>query len=149
MKSKLEELEATIKKAQDQSEELKNPKPEPWEPRGGKCLVRSSGIPDTSVTFRDFREFGVERQTMKAAKTACDAMRTHNRLLAYADEFDGEWVADWGFKAQNKYYITYDKSNNKWDFCGAYRTRYLGTVYMSRGCAEGLVNKLKSGEVVL
>jgi hypothetical protein len=106
------------------------PKPKKWEPVS-------------------YREFGAERQTKEAAEKACAVMRTHNRLLAYVYEFGGDWVADWNFKAQMKYYINYDAIEDDWWVCWANWTCCLGTVYMSEECAEGLVDKLKSGEVVL
>ena len=77
------------------------------------------------------------------------AMRTHNRLLAYVREFGGAWEADWRFKAQNKYYIVYDTLSGAWEIDCCYRTFSLGNVHMSQECAQGLIAKLESGEVVL
>mgnify|MGYP003645095204 CR=1 FL=1 len=149
----LEELKATAVKLQQQIEALEKPKQ--WEPRGGGYWVCGWGNVfhsperDTCAPTRRTSKFGVERQTAEAAEKASDAMRTHNRLLAYVDEFGGDWEADWRFKAQNKYCITYDKLQLQWEVEYKYRTYCLGAVYMSKECAEGLVTKLESGEVVL
>ena len=130
----LEELKATAVKLQQQIEALEKPKQ--WKPRG--CGDWSCG-----------GEFGVERQTKKAAEKASAAMRTYNRLLAYVDEFGGDWEADWGDEIQVKYSVFYVYRDRLWDSAGRWALCTSGTVYMSRDCAEGLVAKLNSGEVVL
>ena len=144
----IEELKATAVKLQQQIEALEKPKQ--WEPRGGYYAVLSSGfyIPLAVITAEQ-RKFGVVRQTKEAAEKAGAAMRTHNRLLAYVDEFGGNWEADWSDSTQEKGYVYYNYSSRRWSAeswvfrcCG-------GTVYMSKDCAEGLVAKLNSGEVVL
>jgi hypothetical protein len=126
------------------------PKPKQWEPRGGYHAVLSSGfnLPLAVITAEQ-RKFGIVRHTREEAEKARDAMRTHNRLLAYVDEFGGDWEADWSFKPQDKYYIVYDSFNHDWVLADTYRAHSLGAVYMSQECAEGLIAKLESGEVVL
>ena len=71
------------------------PKPKQWEPRGGGFWVTGYSQHSNTSSENETREFGVERQTKKAAEKASDAMRTHNRLLAYVDEFGGDWEANW------------------------------------------------------
>ena len=136
----LEELKATAVKLQHQIEALEKPKQ--WEPRGGRYWVR---IP----TIDNACKFGVERQTAEAAEKASTAMRTHNRLLAYVDEFGGDWEADWSASTQEKYYVYYNYRSHRWcaeswvfRCCG-------GAVYMSQDCAKDLAAKLNSGEVIL
>jgi hypothetical protein len=126
------------------------PKPKQWEPRGGYHAVLSSGvlIPLSAATAEQ-RRFGSVRYTQEEAEKARDSMRTHNRLLAYVDEFGGDWVADWSFKPQEKYYIIYDSFNHDWVLVSTYRAISVGAVYMSQECGEGLIAKLESGEVVL
>ena len=145
--SKLEELKATAAKLQQQIEALEKPKQ--WEPRGGYHSVTGHGRISSVVSTNLSRVFGVERQSWKAAEKARATMRTHNRLLAYVDEFGGDWVADWNFKAQNKCFIVYDGFNHGWVLADTYRAHSLGAVYMSQECAEGLIAKLESGEVLL
>ena len=127
------------------------PKPKQWEPRGGYYAVLSSGFysPLAVITAKK-RKFGVARQTKEAAEKASAAMRTHNRLLAYVDEFGGNWEADWSDNHQYNYCVQYFNKLKTW--CANYNhtTRCTsGTVYMSEACAKGLVAKLNSGEVVL
>ena len=131
------------------------PKPKQWEPRGGHYWVCGWGDVfhsterDTCAPTRRTTKFGVERQTAEAAEKASAAMRTHNRLLAYVDEFGGDWEADWSDNKQYNYCVYYTPSLNTWS-AKWYSTSCIGgTVYMSRDCAKGLVAKLNSGEVVL
>ena len=144
----LEELKATAVKLQQQIAELEKPKQ--WEPRGGPYDVRGNGA--TALVLRStasYAEFGTERQTAEAAEKASAAMRTHNRLLAYVDEFGGDWEADWEDSKQLKYSVYYACISKIWEW-NDYRTLcYSGTVYMSQDCARGLAAKLNSGEVVL
>ena len=74
---------------------------------------------------------------------------TYTLLLKYVKEFGGDWEADWEDSDQLKYSAYYAYINKLWrrDFSQTLCTN--GTVYMSKDCAEGLVAKLNSGEVVL
>ena len=144
----LEELKATAVKLQKQIEALEKPKQ--WEPKGGYWWVDTSGIANweyesTPCTIK----FGVERQTLEAAEKASDAMRTHNRLLAYVDEFGGDWEADWEDDKQVKHTVYYGYASNEWSLDAKRMVRTSGAVYMSQECALGLYAKLNSGEVVL
>ena len=143
----IEELKATAVKLQQQIEALEKPKQ--WEPRGGHYWVCGWGDVFHCAPTRRTSKFGVERQTAEAAEKASAAMRTHNRLLAYVDEFGGDWEADWGNSEQLKYSVMYGYISELWkrDFSQTLCTN--STVYMSRDCSEGLVAKLNSGEVVL
>ena len=126
------------------------PKPKQWEPRGGGYWVCGWGDVFDCGTVTRTTKFGVERQTAEAAEKASAAMRTHNRLLAYVDEFGGNWEADWSDNHQYNYCVQYFNKLKTW--CANYNhtTRCTsGTVYMSEACAKGLVAKLNSGEVVL
>lgn len=160
----IEELKAAEAKIQKQIEALE--KPTQWEPRNGDyCVIGTGNIFNGNIlsllptkAHRGFPHlsdqestFGTARQTQEAAEKASDTMRTHNRLLAYVDEFGGDWVADNGLHCykQNKYYIVYDNTTGEWDLDYHHRMCSVGTVYMSQECAEGLLKKLNSGEVVL
>ena len=143
----LEELKATAVKLQKQIEALEKPKQ--WEPKGGDYWVDTSGIAREYESTPCTIKFGVERQTLEAAEKASAAMRTHNRLLAYVDEFGGDWVADWEDADQAKYCLFYDYSRREWDIKTTYEYCVSGTVYMSPNCALELADKLNSGEVVL
>ena len=148
--TKLEELKAMVSVLQRKIEALEKPKQ--WEPRGGRFTITNAAMVSNTPALKDSVEiagFGTGYDNRASADIARDVMRTHNRLLAYVDEFGGDWEADWSFVSQNKYCITYDKLQLQWEVEYKYRTYCLGAVYMSKECAEGLVTKLESGEVVL
>tara|TARA_R110002167_G_scaffold7622_1_gene36015 strand:+ start:211 stop:618 length:408 start_codon:yes stop_codon:yes gene_type:complete len=109
--------------------------PKQWEPRGG--LYKSAGT------------LKYERRTRGAAEKARDALLSYNRLLAYVDEFGGDWEADWEDGKQLKFTIYYSYASSSWDMDFKWLTRLSGAVHMSQECAVGLVKKLNSGEVVL
>ena len=125
----LEELKAAAVKLQQQIEELETPKQ--WEPRGG-----------------DYTSTHFTMLTIEAAKKASSAMRSYSRLLAYVDEFGGDWEADWSDNHKN-YCVYYAHLRMAWAVTMSSTVCAGGTVYMSQDCAEGLVAKLNSGEVVL
>tara|TARA_B110000971_G_scaffold152442_1_gene155656 strand:+ start:205 stop:669 length:465 start_codon:yes stop_codon:yes gene_type:complete len=147
--SKLEELKATAAKLQQQIYDLEIKK---WEPKGGRFTITNASWVSNSPALKGSHAvagFGAGYDNREAAEKARDIMLIHNRLLAYVDEFGGDWVADWSLVSQNKYCITYDKLQLQWEVDCNYRTCFLGAVYMSEECAKGLVAKLESGEVVL
>ena len=119
---------------QQQIEELE--KPNQWEPRG-------------AYRIKLLKEDAPTLLTAEAAKKASAAMRTHNRLLAYVDEFGGDWEANWEDHEQPKYCVYYSYKIRGWFLAYHYRSCTSGTVYMSQECAEGLLKKLNSGEVIL
>ena len=143
----IEDLEATLVSLKAKAEALEKPKQ--WEPRGGDYWVCAWGDVFGGDPIARTSKFGAERQTAEAAEKASDAMRTHNRLLAYVDEFGGDWEADWYEERQEKSFVFYVYRDRLWALARRYTTCASGTVYMSRDCAEGLVAKLNSGEVVL
>jgi len=147
MNNKLEELKATAAKLQKQIEELENPKQ--WEPRGGGYAVLSHGDVTLANTDTGRREYGTERIGKEAAEKASDAMRTHNRLLTYVDEFGGDWEADWHNPNQLKFTVLRSHELKQWSGTCFSGQETLGTVYMSKECQVGLIVKLNSGEVIL
>ena len=76
-------------------------------------------------------------------------VRTHHRLLTYVYEFDYGWYADWSSRDQFKYYVSYNIHQQIYATQVVYICRHICAVYMSKQCAEGLVVKLNSGEVIL
>ena len=144
-----------IKKIEKELFELKKEvaNEERWEPLGGTWHIQSDGNPCPSDSSGRFRNFGIERPTEEQAKKAAKAMRIHNRLDAYVAEFDPHWKADWDDNTQAKFYVYKDIDEEQWckQWCVGCNTSiyYPGFVFMSKECAEGLVEKLNSGEVVL
>ena len=146
---KIKELEATAEQLKQQIQELKQPpKPKQWEPEGGGLYITMTGEVNESPSTKDRREFGVERNTVDAAIKAFSAMSTHNRLLAYVAEFGGDWEADWS-NEDGKHYIYFNHNRGAWNSSIAYNIQDTANVYMSGSCADGLIKKLESGEVVL
>lgn len=94
--------------------------------------------------YKEQTQWGPEEE----AEYAATQMRIHNRLLAYVAEFDKDWKADWGDDKQKKYFV-YSDSNGLYHKNWSSSYRYIGVIYMSEKCAEGLCEKLNSGEVVL
>ena len=129
----IEELKATAVKLQRQIWALEKPKQ--WEPRG-------------NYRIKLLKEDAPTMLTIEAAEKASSAMRTYNRLLAYVDEFGGDWEADWSDDQYN-YCVYYAHYGKTWNTSMYSRRSLCGTVYMSQDCAKGLVAKLNSGEVVL
>ena len=130
--NKLEELKATAAKLQRQIKELEKPKQ--WEPRSGAFYPDGCRYP---------------RRTENEADKCYSIMRTHNRLLAYVDEFGGDWEADWCSKYRHKYSVRYCHKVGKWTGSACCVGEALGTVYMSSQCQKELIDKLNSGEVIL
>ena len=129
----LEELKAMVLTLQKKIDKLE--KPEQWEPRG-------------NYRIKLLKEDAPTMLTIEAAKKTSTAMRTHNRLLAYVDEFGGDWEADWSDNHKN-YYVCYAHLRMVWSADMRSTTCTGGTVYMSEECAKDLAAKLNSGEVVL
>ena len=146
-KHELEKLKATAAKLQQQIEALEKLKQ--WEPRGGDWWVAVSGNIFSGGTSPVEINNGAVRRTIEAAEKASAAMRTHNRLLAYVDEFGGDWEANWSDSTQEKGYVYYNYSSRGWSAESWVFRCCEGAVYMSRECAKDLAAKLNSGEVVL
>ena len=128
------------------------PKVEKWQPKGGEWFVAGEGSIPKQQSYKKFANFGTEYPTKEAAEKARDAMRTHNRLLAWLAENDDGWVADWSDDEQGKYYI-YLESNPKekasYGFNANWYCRNLVTVYMSEQNAIKLCELLNDGVVEL
>ncbi len=85
----------------------------------------------------------------EAAKDKWDAMDRYKTLLDYVEEFDGDWVADWDDVNQAKGYVCYNGVKRSWFAGSRYGNKVLAYVDMSQSCANGLADKLNSGEVRL
>ena len=147
----------TIQLTNEQYEALQNgesitiapPKPEQWQQQGGDWFVHPSGCVTGAISSSSYQNFGVERLTKELAEKACDAMRIHNRLLAYVHEFAPKYNPDAIDQRERKYFVFFDKSTNKWYCNHTYASLLGGAVCMPHDVAKELVRKLNSGEVVL
>lgn len=118
-----------------------------WEPVGGGWSIFEDGDVINADSSHSSRLFGTERPTEKQAIKARDEMRVFNRLLAYRDEFDPDFVPNWDNGCWDKFYIFY--SHGTWSLASTRHIHILCGVYFSKEVAEELARKLNSGEVVL
>jgi len=123
--------------------------PAKWEPAEGEHYISTTGGVGIAPKTNNYADFGMVRNNRSDALKAVNPMRTHNRLLAYVDEFDAEYVPDWKNTFELKYFIRYDNHTNEWFYSSNAIRQVIGAVYMSKECAQELVIKLNSGEVVL
>ena len=86
---------------------------------------------------------------LEDAEAASAGLRAYLIQLAYVREFGGDWVPDWNDFDQLKWYLFFDYKLRKWSKSCNASARKPNTVYMSEECADGLVEKLNSGEVEL
>lgn len=128
---------------------IEPPKPEKWKPKGGNYHVDLNGEVFSSNMQQSKIDFGVVYQTREAAEKARDAMRTHNRVLAWLAENDDGWVADWSDSNQDKWSVFYAHETKKWVLSGEYKFQNLGSPQMSEANAEKLCKLLNDGVVEL
>ena len=146
------QLREAIVHVQQLLDEQDIPESKQWEPRDGEFTIHGDGgvfLTGPHNRSPSYISAGMVRKTKAAADKASAAMRTHNHLLAYVDEFGGGWVADWSDSIQQKYALRYNNESNEWGYSCATFLSLVGTVYMSKQCVEDLIIKLESGEVVL
>jgi len=126
---------------------IEPPKPQQWEPKGGRFYVNGWGDVGEGIESSMRRRFGLEYPTQALAARAADLMRVHHRLVAYALEHWPDYeVPETGLPA---YFPEYDVQFEEWDAsCDvAYRNPWIP--YGPREKVEELVDKLNRGEVVL
>jgi hypothetical protein len=146
------ELREAIAHVQQLLEELEKPKPKQWEPCDGEFTIHGDGgvfLTGPHNRSPSYISAGMVRKTRGAADKASATMRAHNRLLAYVDEFGGDWEADWSDSSQLKYTFGFSYKHKNWTLTSFSSFRTIGAVHMSKECAESLIVKLESGEVVL
>jgi len=76
-------------------------------------------------------------------------IQAYATLLDYVEEYGGDWVADWDDMDQAKGYVCYNGVKRSWFAGSRYGNKVLAYVDMSQSCANGLADKLNSGEVRL
>ena len=113
--------------------------PTQWEPMGGDWEISWD-------TEEEKARGGFRRQTEEQAKDAERNMTIFNRLLAYRDEFDPDFV--WA-NGENNCTIAMDIRNNEWVVVTCRHFRVTPTVYMSKAVAEELKVKLNNNLVSL
>ena len=136
---------------------IEPPKPmvEKWQPKGGEYFIGINGRiveVDDDWTSEGPINFGMVYPTKESAEKARDAMRTHNRLLAWLAENDDGWVADWNDNVQAKchVYLGCDPEEEvPYSFSINWECKDLSTVYMSEKNARKLCELLNKGVVEL
>ena len=134
------------------------PKPVQWEPKQldenekfwsiggtGTVLARMSN----PFTGYERTSFGNYFHTEQEAEEAAKQVRQLLRLSAYVREFAPEWKADWSDDIQEKWFVTFNKDDEKWSVSSNRLLCTPTTVYMPKEVAIELARKLNSGEVVL
>lgn len=119
---------------------------EQWEPRGGDFYIDGGGaVHDGIAGFTGYQNFGTEYPTKELAEKARDAMRVHNRLLAYVMEH----APDWDNGEFDKRYVYFDHLQNRFMHTVSSSADSIGTVYMPEQVAKDLCEKLNNGIVNL
>lgn len=154
MKPTLEQLEAQVQEMQKALDEAQRmledmQKLGRWTPKGGVWRVSGLGEVLYGLAGECARGFGMEYPTEEAATRAAAAMRIHNRLLAYREEFAPGYAPDWHNLCEGKWYVYYAHKKGRWVTAPNTCTETVGAVYMPNDVAEELCRKLNSGEVVL
>ena len=132
--TKIEELKKTIAELEAKVNE---PEQQPWEPLGDYCI-------DLLNNVTEWKHLGTHNHFIseQAAQYAADKLKPIYKLLSYVTEFDKD---EYGEKS---YLIR--KYNDKFDFLKTHvDEEYVDAVYMSKRCAEELVDKLNKGLVKL
>lgn len=150
MQKQMNDIEEILNNMPDEPEPEPKPKHvEKWQPKGGLWFVAGEGSVTKHRSYEKFSKFGVEYPTKEAAERARDAMRVHNRLLAWLSENDDGWVADWDNINETKWYVYFDYIRGVWNRWSSSVYETPGIVYMSGANAEKLCELLNDGVVEL
>ena len=123
---KIEELEATIAKAQQQIEELKKTKIKRFKPayhdyyyvvrvdsHTASLYYGGDAWDAATYTFFNFYE------TEELAEKAVPLMRRSNAIIMAKLLVDPYFEPDWGDKGQVKFYVYFKHSTDEWQECGS------------------------------
>jgi len=122
--------------------EIHPPEPVKWEPKGGTYWTGFDGeIHAGNQSMSKCRNFGAERPTRELAEKARDAMRVHNRALAYVHEHAPDWDG-------SEPWSIYKYSDDEWR---SFRDtmQEIGTVLGPQWVMQKLAGDLNSGRVEL
>jgi len=95
------------------------------------------------------QKFGMKYHTREAAERARDEMKEANLLRYWVSVIDPDWKADWNNEAQEKSYISYDNTRNKYVINYNTYLKRISTVYMSEKAATKICEALNDGELTL
>ena len=117
--------------------------------QGGGWYMHSSGTVNFERTQIDYTDNGLERATKELAIEMRDRIVTSSQIEARAREIDPDWVADWNYSSQSKYFIFLNYRARA--YCITYHTsvQYIGVPYMSEATAIQLVTELNEVQFIL
>lgn len=140
IQSTIDELKAKIKELESQLN---------FSMMGGDWYVTMLGDVVHCQTDDKCRDFGVERPTKQQAEDLRDWLKPLLIIRNFADQFNGNWVADWGDDSQEKWCICFDHNKKKWRRDYNATSEWLERVYMPEHVALDLCQRLNSGEIKL
>lgn len=124
------------------------PKVELWEPKGGRWTVYLDYDSVEEVESENpYRLAGLEYSTEERAEEALKAIRSYARQLAWIDENNDGWVADWSDNTQLKFCVFYSNLDKNYRLTSWGSSDYNVPV-MSAENAEKLCALLNDGVVV-
>lgn len=147
---KIEELEATIAKAQQQIEELKKPKIERFKPKyhdryhasphwRGKAVKLCWG--NDFIDQRTYDFFNCY-ETDELAEKAIPLMRRSNAIIMAKLMVDPAFKPDWSDTCQVKYYVIWNGDLNKWTTASSSRINMNVACVSTRENAEQMCDLL-------
>lgn len=146
---KIEELEATIAKAQQQIEDLKKPKTDRFAPEQDDDFfyVGGSGDPLELPYYND--AFDVDAhdffncyETKELAEKAAPLMRRSNAIIMAKLMVDPAFKPDWSDTCQVKYYVIWNGDLNKWTTASSSRINMNVACVSTRENAEQMCDLL-------
>lgn len=146
--TQLAQLEETIRQAQQQIEELKNPKPKKFEweyPVNNIYMIGNYTCRyGCNGNDQNYIEHGRYRKTKKAAEQSLLRNKRANRLEALAEQLGG--LCEWKLFATNNTIV--QDNRNKWVVSNPSFFN-PSVVYMTGECATEICRMLNSGEFSL
>lgn len=145
--AQLAQLEETIRVAQQQIDELKNPKPKKFEWKYGKStyVLHSYGYAINSIKENEL-EHGRYRLTKEVAEQSLARNKRANRLEALVEQLDGLQDPHSPF---HTYFIVFDEKENNYKSVTWPDMISPEIVYMTKKCAIEICRMLNSGEFSL
>lgn len=108
----------------------------------GNYVVYGDGTIGNSPSA-NYAKRGRTRETRNLAELLRDRSREADRIEAYVHMHEPHWRANW-FGKQTNYYLAYYLGKG-WGALNARACRVPGVPYMTRWCADKLLDDLKTG----
>ena len=147
--TQLAQLEEIIRQAQQQIEELKNPKPKKFEwnyPDTMRTFIVDVDVVKPFKVIENFIKNGRYRLTKEVAEQSLARNKRANRLEALAEQLGGLKVFEYGMY---NYYIFKSICSDEWKYAWVSHSNYPEAVYMTLDCATEICRMLNEGEFSL